>query len=120
MDLKGGMSMIYPKLVRKCDCKIPVEIHFYFDELDENGQQLELTVLNEKCNYQEETKNEITDRSNISKGIGKIYLRDDIIPQYNNINDGYVVILGNKRQIKQVVKSRNPDGTVNYLRIDVV
>lgn len=112
--------MIYPKLVRKCDCKIPVEIHFYIDDLDENGQQIEINVINVKCNYQEESKNQNTDKSSISRGIGKIYLHDDIIPQYNNINDGYVIILGNKRQISQVIKARNPDGTVNYLRIDVI
>ena len=111
--------MIYPKLVRKCDCKIPVEIHFYLDELNEDGEQIEIISIKAKCNYQEESKNEISDKENISRGIGKIYLHDDIIPQYNNINDGYVIILGNKRQITQVVKSRNPDGTVNYLRIDV-
>lgn len=112
--------MKYPKLVRKCDCKIPVEIHFYIDDLNEDGQQIEINVLNAKCNYQEESKNDITDKSNISRGIGKIYFHDDIIPNYENINDGYVVILGNKRQIQKVIKSRNPDGTVNYLRLDVI
>lgn len=111
--------MKYPKLVRKSDCKIPVEIHFYTDELNEDGQQIEINPIYAYCNYQEESKNDITDKSNISRGTGRIYLRDDIIPQYNNINDGYVVILGNKRQITKIVKSRNPDGTVNYLRIDV-
>lgn len=112
--------MYYPKLVRKCDCKIPVEITFYSDELNEDGEQQNFGPFYTFCNYQEETKNENTDKSAISRGIGKIYLRDDIIPLYNNFNDGFVVILGNKRQIQQVVKSRNPDGTVNYLRIDVI
>ena len=111
--------MKYPKLVRKSDCKIPVEIHFFTDDLDEDGKQIEIGVIKAKCNYQEKAENKITDKSNISRGIGKIYLHDDIIPQYNNINDGFVIILGNERQIEQVFKARNPDGSVNYLRIDV-
>lgn len=112
--------MIYPKLVRKQDCKIPVKITFYSDELGEDGQQLSYGPFTERCNYQEVTKNENTDKSAISRGIGKVYLRDDIIPEHNNFNDGIVEILGNKRQIKEVIKARNPDGTVNYLEIRII
>lgn len=112
--------MKYPKLVRKQDCKIPVQIVFYSNELGEDGDQTSYGPFNEVCNYQEKLYNENTDKSAISRGVGKIYLTDDIIPGHDDFNDGFVEILGNKRQIKQVIKARNPDGTVNYLEIDVI
>ncbi len=112
--------MIYPKLVRKQDCKIPAVITFYSNELGEDGEQIAYGPYAAKCNYQEKLHNENTDKSAISRGTGKIFLRDDIIPGRDDLNDGFVLILGNKRQIKEVIKARNPDGTVNYLEIDVI
>jgi hypothetical protein len=112
--------MKYPKLVRKQDCKTPVQITFYSNELGEDGEQISYGPYAVSCNYQEKLYNENTDKSAISRGLGKIYLTDDIIPGHDDFNDGFVEILGNKRQIKQVIKARNPDGTVNYLEIDVI
>lgn len=44
---------------------------------------------------------------------------DEIEPDTDIIASGYVVIFGRRRNIVKGQKARNPDGSVNYTRLDV-
>ena len=111
--------MKYPKLVRQKDCKIPCRITFYTNNITEDGDKEIAGVFDVNCNYQDIVKNINTDTKSINETTGKIYLRDDIIPGRTGINDGVVEIFGEHKLINYVMKARNPDGTVNYLCLEV-
>lgn len=51
---------------------------------------------------------------------GSAYIDGDIQPDTGNLTGGTVTVFGEKRNIYAVSKGRNPDGTVNYTRIDVL
>ncbi len=47
------------------------------------------------------------------------YSNDPVENESDLVITGYVVIFGRKRRIVKGTKARNPDGTVNYTRIEV-
>ena len=44
----------------------------------------------------------------------------DIAPDMAVISGGTVEVFGEKRRIERGMKARNPDGSVNYTRLEVV
>lgn len=45
---------------------------------------------------------------------------EDIAPNMTDIHSGKVTVFGKERDIIQGTKARNPDGTVNYIELDIV
>ena len=50
---------------------------------------------------------------------GRAYFPGDIAPALAEISSGEAVVFGMTRRIISGEKSRNPDGTVNYTRLDL-
>ncbi len=48
------------------------------------------------------------------------YFIGDIAPDVANLTNGELTVNGVTRRIYQGEKARNPDGTVNYTRLDLV
>lgn len=48
------------------------------------------------------------------------YFIGDIVPELPTLSNGEVIVNGVKRRIYQGEKARNPDGTVNYTRLDLI
>lgn len=111
--------MKYPKLVRKDVCKIPVTLILDNEDLDEDGAPVEAIKINAKCNYQSSSKRHYTDKENFIETSGSLYFSDDIVPDLNEITSGYCIIFNEKREIYKGTKARNPDGSVNYVRIEL-
>ena len=112
--------MKYPCLVLKSVCKTPIKVTLYQEELSEDGEPVTDAVLNLMCNYQDKAKTVITaDKQNVSLS-AQAYFVGDIAPEIAVISNGEVEIFGQKRRIYQGEKARNPDGTVNYTRLDLI
>lgn len=111
--------MKYPKLVRKVDCKTPIRITVYSQDLGENGEQLIYGTVETYCNYQSSGKRVLTDKQQIIDISGIALLSEDIFEDLSEITHGEVEIFGEKREILKGTKARNPDGTVNYVRLEL-
>ena len=112
--------MKYPCLVPKKLCQVPVHIHLESEELDNMGEpakQLELDLL---CNYQDSAKSVLTAGKKLVQITGTALFPGDIAPSFPTLSGGTVIIFGEERRIEQGMKARNPDGSVNFCRLEVV
>ena len=77
-------------------------------------------ILNLMCNYQDKAKTVITADKTIVTLSAQAYFVGDIAPDLPTLSNGEVEVYGVKRRIFQGEKARNPDGTVNYTRLDLI
>lgn len=130
--------MRFPSLIRKQFCKQPIWLTLYGEGLDENGapvvvyDRTELYPSNTLkpsdtlygdplyCNFQEKVKTILTSEKKKVQANGVLLIPFDIIPSAATISGGYAVINGVRRNIVQGFKARNPDGTVNFVELDVI
>ena len=112
--------MKYPCLILKSVCKTPVAVTIYGEGISEDGEPVTDAVLNLMCNYQDKAKTVVTADKTAVTLSGQCYFIGDILPEIAVISNGEVEIFGQKRRIYQGEKARNPDGTVNYTRLDLI
>lgn len=112
--------MKFPCLVDKRFCKTPIEIKVYQESISEDGEPLTALNIKAMCNYQDKAKTVITADKQLVQLTAQAYFVGDIAPNLPNISNGEIVVNGVKRRIYQGEKARNPDGTVNYTRLDLV
>ncbi|MCP1103601.1 hypothetical protein M2454_002934 [Aequitasia blattaphilus] len=112
--------MNYPCLVPAHLCKTDIEVTVYGEGLDENGGPQVLLEGKFKCNYQDNAKTVLTAEKKLIQLSGSALFRGDIAPSIATISGGTVKVFGMERDIFKGEKARNPDGTVNYTRIDVI
>lgn len=89
-------------------------------EPNEFGERTVLCDRNVLCNYQDAAAVRYTTEKQTPGITGVLYIDGDIVPDAAVISAGYVEIFGEKREISKGTKARNPDGTVNYTRLDVI
>ena len=112
--------MKYPCLVLKSVCKTPIKVTVFKEGISEDGEPLTDVVLNLMCNYQDKAKIVITADKTIVTLSAQAYFVGDIAPELSTLSNGEVEVYGVKRRIFQGEKARNPDGTVNYTRLDLI
>lgn len=112
--------MKYPCLVLKSVCKTPIKVTVFKEGISEDGEPLTDVVLNLMCNYQDKAKTVITADKTIVTLSAQAYFVGDISPELSALSNGEVEVCGVKRRIYQGEKARNPDGTVNYTRLDLI
>lgn len=112
--------MKYPCLVQKRFCKTSVKVVLYAEEIGEDGEPLEALNKELLCNYQDKAKTVITAEKKLVNLTAQAYFTGDIAPDLPIIGGGELTVNGVKRRIYQGEKARNPDGTVNYTRLDLV
>lgn len=109
--------MRYPSLVPDAVCKTPIRLVVEQECLDEDGAPIEAFSFDGVCNWQDGGKVELTSEQKYVRITGRAYFPGDICPDVPVISSGYGVIFGERRQIAEGVKARNPDGTVNYTEV---
>lgn len=112
--------MKFPCLVRKQDCKVPVHVAIESEGLTEDGGPEILFSADLLCNYQDKAKRVLTSEQKLILVSGSALFPGDIAPEVPELAGGTVTVFGVSRRIEQGMKARNPDGTVNYTRLDVV
>lgn len=111
--------MRYPCLVPKKLCKTDIHVHLESEELDTLGEPKQVLDLDLKCNFQDKVKTIFTAEKKLVEITGTALFNGDIAPDFPTLSGGTVTIFGQKRKIEQGMKARNPEGTVNYCRLDV-
>lgn len=112
--------MKYPCLVPKRLCKTPVIVEIEQEGLNKYGEPLESIVIKDMCNYQDSAKTVLTAEKKLIQLSGTALLPGDIAPELPNITSGTVTVNKVTRRIFRGEKARNPDGTVNYTRLDLI
>ncbi len=111
--------MVYPKLVRKSNCKTDIHVVLYGEETTENGSPVIQLENDFKCNYQDKAKRILTNEKVIIEIIGSALFYEDIAPNLETISSGKATIFGITRDIVKGTKARNPDGSVNYVQLEL-
>lgn len=112
--------MKYPQLVRDKDCTVPISVTIEQEGLDENGGPLIGFTADLYCNWQDTAKRILTDEQKIVQITGTAYFNGDIAPALPVLSGGKVTVFGVERRIAAGMKARNPDGTVNYTKLEVI
>lgn len=112
--------MKYPCLVPKRLCKTDICVRLESESISNLGEPEQILVLNLKCNYQDAVKTVLTSEKKLVQIFGTALFPGDIAPGWASISGGTVTVFGKTRQIAQGMKARNPDGTVNYCKLEVI
>lgn len=112
--------MKYPCLIMKSMCKTDIHIEISQEGLNEYGEPLEPVVIDTKCNYQDSAKTILTAEKKLVELSGCAFIPEDITPSIPVISGGIVIVNDIERRIYQGIKSRNPDGTVNYTELRLI
>lgn len=112
--------MKYPSLINKAFCKTDIEITLYQEGLTEDGEPLTAFTGSFKCNYQDSSKTVYTADKKQVKLTGVAYIPNDIAPDLPTISSGTAIVYGVKRTIHTGTKARNPDGSVNYCKLELI
>lgn len=112
--------MKFPCLVNDKFCKIPVTVTLYAENSGEDGEPVQAYTFEGLCNYQDSAKSILTADKRLVKISAQLYFIGDIAPDMPNISDGEAEVFGTVRKITNGMKARNPDGTVNYTRLDLM
>lgn len=111
---------MYPCLVPEWTCSTDIHVTIYGENLNENGGPEVVFEDDLRCNYQDSAKTVIDKEQKYIQLSGTALFRGDIAPAVAVISGGTVQIFGESRNILQGMKARNPDGSVNYTRLDIV
>jgi hypothetical protein len=113
--------MRYPELIPKRFCKVPITVTIYGEGLTEDGAPVEIFSESLLCNFQQGNRDVLTDEQKIPQAINATALfNGDFCPGIDSISGGAAVVFGVERKIASGQKWRNPDGSVNYIRLDLV
>ena len=109
--------MKYPSLVPQAVCKTPIVLVIEQESLDEDGAPIEALRYSGTCNWQDGGKVELTGEQKYVRITGRAFFPVDICPALPVISGGYGVVFGERREIAEGIKARNPDGTVNFTEV---
>lgn len=98
-------------LIQYCDVK---------QEYDDIRTRRDTLKRDGLCNYQDSGKTVLTAEKRLIQLEGCAMIPGDIAPELPVITKGDIKVFGVTRHIYKGTKCRNPDGTVNYVRLDVM
>lgn len=110
--------MKWPRLVREARTKAHVVLEA--NEISEHGRRdkaLDAVLL---CNYQSKARQVLTAEKVLIEIAGVALFDGDICPTLAVLSAGTVTIHGIEHKIYRGSKERNPDGTVNFTRLELV
>ena len=111
--------MKYPALVPDRVCTTPVTV-YRTDGLNRDGSPKRTVVFKGKCFYSEKTKQKLTAEKQLITLSGEALFNGDIAPDTDVITGDVELLSGIRRKIYSSEKAKNPDGTVNYTRLELI
>ena len=112
--------MKFPCLVNPRICQTPITVRLYEETSSEDGEPVQALTFSGLCNYQDTAKSILTADKRLVQITAQAFFVGDIAPVLSDISDGEVEVFGTVRKITNGMKARNPDGTVNYTRLDLM
>lgn len=111
--------MRWPRLVMDFAQSTPVDVIIELEGFDRDGAPIEGASWSGPVNWQDRARR-VYNRDNVEIEVtASLYADGDICPQVSSITGGTVEAFGDERAIVQGTKGRNPDGTVNYTRLEL-
>lgn len=90
------------------------------DGLNRDGSPKRTIIFEGKCFFSEKTKQKITAEKQIITLSGEALFNGDIAPDSDIIAGEILLKSDVKRKIFASEKAKNPDGTVNYTRLELI
>lgn len=112
--------MKYPCLVLESVCKTPVTVRIFSEGISEDGEPQTALTINAVCNYQDNAHTVVTAEKTLVTLSARAFFIGDIAPTLSVISGGEVTVNGETRRIYKGEKARNPDGTVNFTRLELI
>ncbi len=112
--------MKYPCLVNEKLCKTDIHLEIRPEGVDRRGEPSPPVIVDTKCNYQDSAKTVFTAEKKLIEITGTVLFPGDIAPELSVISGGTARICSVERRILRGTKARNPDGTVNYTKLEVI
>lgn len=111
--------MRWPSLVRGFAASTQVSAAIEAGGFDEDGAPVEAATWSGKANWQDTARRVFqTDRGE-DVATATLYIDGDALPDVARIAGGTVSALGLEWRIVAGTRARNPDGTVNYTRLEL-
>lgn len=111
--------MKWPELVPERTCITPITV-MLTNGVTESGAPKEIIIKDKKCNYSEKTKQVLDAERRLVTLCATVLMNGDVAPEIKAI-EGYVSVDGSaKLLIARSERPRNPDGTVNYTRLELM
>ena len=109
---------MWPRLVPARVCKTPCRVALTEGIGEDSAPNVKLE-LDLKCNWQDKPRQVLNAERQLIRIGGTALFDGDIAPELE-ILTGEVEILGKRWTIHQGSKCRNPDGSVNYTRLELM
>lgn len=112
--------MKYPCVVDKRFCKTDIHVEITPEGVNKYGDHFPATVINTKCNYQDTAKTVLTAEKVLIQLTGVALFPGDIAPDLPTLSGGTATVNEVERKIFKGTKARNPDGSVNYCKLELM
>ena len=109
---------MWPRLVPLAMCKTPCRV-ILTDGIGEDGTPRVAADVELKCNWQDKPRQILNAERQLIQLSGVALFDGDIAPQLD-VLAGMVELYGTAWTIHRGSKCRNPDGTVNYTRLELM
>ncbi len=110
--------MKWPSLVKPWACKIPVTVQL-IGGTGEDGAPIELPPIETRCSFDERQRQVLDAQRRMVTLEGALLFPGDLAPELAELT-GTVEIEGRRWDIYRGARGRNPDGSVNYTKLEVM
>lgn len=110
--------MKWPQLVPTAVCRVPITVHLT-DGDDEDGAPHVVRELHLPCNYNGKGGWTVDDERRMVRYTAAALFPGDIAPELIHLT-GWAEVLGATLTIHAADRARNPDGSVNYTRLELM
>lgn len=110
--------MKFPQLVPERVCKTPCKV-YRTDGLNRDGSKKQTVIFEGKCFHSEKSRQKLSAEKQLITLSGEALFCGDIAPD-NTVVEGYAVIGGRTYKIYGSEKAKDPDGRVNYTRLELI
>lgn len=111
--------MRYPCVVATWTCRTPVQVRLT-GEINEDGEEQTALLYEGCCYYTEQSRTVMDEQGRRVLLQAQAFFQGDIAPEVPDITGEVAVDSGPTRRIYQSARPRNPDGTVNYTRLELM
>lgn len=111
--------MVWPKLIPPALCTTAAKVRVDTGGTDEDGAPVPALTVEAACNYQSGGRVVLTADKREVQIAGVCLFDGDIAPDLPELTSGTVEVAGGVYKLFRGSKARNPDGTVNYTRLEL-
>lgn len=116
MSISNIKKLDFPSFLANTDCSIVINK----EGISEEGEPLKALSINKKCIFRERDKTIYNSEGQKVILNGEVLIEGDIAPDLNSVADGTVSLNGKRYKVYAGYRPRNPDGTVNHTKLELM